>query len=503
MIRQGRGTYMKHQDTYNTKRVHKVNLLLLIAIVFLLVIPVVAARGFGDSLDIVIAGVLVLIISTINYLVRIPTYLKGFFFALLPNIVVFALIPIDGYALNKHYLIFLTIAMISLYFKKELILAFSVLINIEMIALYFISPGELLGIDDNLKGFITIFAIINGILVALFLLTKWGRSLVEESSKKELEAKELLDTLQTTFQSIESGANTLDTTVSQFKSSMTTINDSSQMVLESVQQMATAIQDEAESVSLVNESMGNSLQRTNQTVTISQGIVEKSDQMNQRVQDGWDKINQASTHISTVNDAIGTTTVTVSDLQSSLETVNSLLEGIKEIADQTNLLALNAAIESARAGEHGKGFAVVADEVRKLAEQSANITVDISEVTTMLFQKSKEAQEKSVAGESAAAEGMKLLNEVSTFFTELRNSFKETNEELSKGMLEIKSATGNFKDIQEQIENVANIAEENASSTQEIVSTLENEHDLIATINSTVEEISSLSGQLKEIVKNK
>ncbi|MFS0674556.1 methyl-accepting chemotaxis protein [Ornithinibacillus sp. 179-J 7C1 HS] len=492
---------MKSLDTYNTKRVHKVNYILLIAIVFLLVIPVVMARGFADSIGIVVAGVVVIIISSVNYLLPLPTYVKGFIFAIIPNVVVMLLFVLDGFALNKHYLIFLTVAMVAMYFKKELILIFGIVLNVLIIGMFFFSPQDLLGIDDNLKGLITVIAIIDGILVALYLLTKWGRELVDSSSKKELEAKELLDKLQDTFNAIEEGANKLDTTIGQFNKDITTIYESSDLVLDSAQQMATAIQEEAESVSTVNESMGSSLEKTNQTIAISESIVKKSEHMNGEVQVGWEKVQQASNHIRTVNDAIGTTTVTVADLQDSLGRVNTLLQGIRDIAEQTNLLALNAAIESARAGEYGKGFAVVADEVRKLAEQSANITVDITEVTDSLFQKSENAREKSTEGELAAAEGMKLLDEVSTFFDELKSSFKDTSNSLSISMKEIQSATGDLKDIQEQLENVANISEENASSTQEIVSTLESEHDLITSINTAVAEISELSKELKQLVK--
>nr|WP_246067044.1 methyl-accepting chemotaxis protein [Cytobacillus solani] len=228
--------------------------------------------------------------------------------------------------------------------------------------------------------------------------------------------------------------------------------------------------------------------------------MEKSDEMNEKVQDGWNKISQVTDHMETVNSAISTTALTVTELQASLETVNSLLEGIKQIADQTNLLALNAAIESARAGEHGKGFAVVADEVRKLAEQSANITVSISEVTNTLFHKSEEAQVKSIEGENAVVEGQHLLHEVSSFFTEIKDSFQETNAELSKGMEEIKLATDNFTHIQEQIENTANISEENSASTQEIVATLEDEHHLITSINEVVTGLNHVSLQLKDMV---
>lgn len=308
--------------------------------------------------------------------------------------------------------------------------------------------------------------------------------------------------LKESSRSMENTTLELDKNVVNFNKEFGGIYDASKGILDSVQQMSAAIEEEASSIFMINDSMSNSLQSIDQTVSISKGISEKSNEMSNKVDEGVNKINIIDGKMDTVNKTIISTAETVSELKTSLEEINVLLQGIQDVATQTNLLALNASIESARAGEHGRGFAVVAEQVRKLSEQSKEIVTNITDVTVDIFNKAEAAVMRSIEGEKAASDSVRTMHELSEYFTEIKDSYKQTNVELSKGLSEIESAAKDFALIQEQITNVASISEENSASTQEILSFVESENNQIIKINTTVAGLQDLSSNLKKLVES-
>ncbi|KMK78049.1 methyl-accepting chemotaxis protein [Alkalihalobacillus pseudalcaliphilus] len=485
-------------DAYNTKRVHRVNLGVIIVLLLMLVVPIVIERGFQDTIAVQVASLIVLLLCIANYFLPIPTYVKGFLFAFLPGLTIWALYFVEGYALNKHYIIILTIAMVTLYFKKELILIYGIIVNISFLTIYFVDPPTLLGTDHGIKAIVIILAMTNGLIALLFFLTKWGRELINESYYKEQRATQLLQQLESTFQTVSRGSVQLDSSMSGFNENVDTLYESSQQVVDAVQQMTAAIQEEANSLSIINETMGKSLTKANETVEITEGVTEIASEINKRVATGLEKIHKVTGDVETVHESISLTASTVTDLEESLEKVNHLLGSIKKIAEQTNLLALNAAIESARAGEHGRGFAVVADEVRKLAEQSEQLTEKISDVTSTLSEKAQLASDKAVEGEKAIMSGTEVLRDVAQFFGELKIANDETTLGVTESMKSIQELADQFNQIQAQIENVANISEENSASTEEILSTIENEHEYVSKMKQSIDGIRELSIDLKE-----
>lgn len=494
---------MNQKIGYNYQRAHRINLGIIISLITLLCIQVFLAEGWQGARIPVIAGGATIVLCIINLCLPISHYLKGLIFPTMVIIAVTGLIFMDGYTLNKHYMLLITVAMIALYFKKELIIAFGVIYNLALIVSYIFVPENLLSQGADFKGFVTIITVVDGILIVLFFLTKWGNELVQKATEQEQETRKLLEKLGVTVKTIETSADSLDSNIEHFDDRMSGIHESSKGILDSVQQMALAIQEEAAGVFKISESMTASLEVVNNSIAISEGVVQKSDQMSRKVEDGWNKINDISEHMKTLNTTIDHSAETVEDLKDSLLEINKLLEGIKTIASQTNLLALNASIESARAGEQGKGFAVVAEEIRNLSNQSRDIIEEINLVTTKIFDKSDLAAKMSQEGAAAAEEGIKIISEVANYFTDIKNTYQVTNDELSDNMKQISAAANNFIEIQEQITNLASISEENSASTEEILSIIEDENSMVATMNASLKEVHVLSRELKELITDK
>ena len=483
-----------------TDRAYTASLVILVLLISVLTVGTVFTLGFGQSLFIsIIPAVIVIGVAIGLRYVKIDNRIKCTIVSIL--ILIQATIALlKGPSIGALYQIIVAVTLIALLNQKELTLIFAVIVDILYIVLYIIKPGSIL-LEVKFLWFINNFLTINGAFAALFLMNLWGKRMIDEAVAKEQEATHLLKKLEETFKNIEKGTIVLNDNISSVKDSLNRTKQSSSGITSSVHEMAKAIQDEAESIYRTNDTMSNSLKTVNETKAISNILASKSENLEKNIEEGTSKILTIGNQNKIISAAVGTAKNTVIDLQNSMDKVNRALEEILQIAGQTNLLALNASIEAARAGESGKGFAVVAEEVRKLSEQSRktadNINGIISEVTT----KSKDTLEKVSLGDDAVKQGSLLMDELISFFENMKVTTTENHQQILKGIHGTNQVTAMFIEIQKQIENIASISEENAASTEEVLTTLEKQNNDIMTIASSMQNIGSLSEELSKIAR--
>ncbi|WP_404317926.1 methyl-accepting chemotaxis protein [Malaciobacter canalis] len=132
------------------------------------------------------------------------------------------------------------------------------------------------------------------------------------------------------------------------------------------------------------------------------------------------------------------TSISMTQIEEQVSTINTAISVIDQIAFQTNILSLNAAVEAATAGESGKGFAVVAAEVRNLANRSAQAAKEIKKIVenaTLKATTGKQTSDKMIEGYEKLLENIdktnKTIKDIATASQEQENSISQINDAIN------------------------------------------------------------------------
>ena len=119
---------------------------------------------------------------------------------------------------------------------------------------------------------------------------------------------------------------------------------------------------------------------------------------------------------------------------------------------------------------------VLAEEVRKLAEQSAYTVRQIYQIINQIKEKTKNVIDEVSRGQIASQDGEKVVEVVNQNFEMIQVSFKDIDRYISDEINKIGNIADLFSSINVEVESIAGISEEQAASTEELLSTLEEQN---------------------------
>lgn len=176
-------------------------------------------------------------------------------------------------------------------------------------------------------------------------------------------------------------------------------------------------------------------------------------------------------------------------LKECTEKMQSIMQLISSVANQTGLLALNASIEAARAGEAGKGFAVVATEISNLSAQTNHATSDINQLIQNIVSSVDDVGTSMEQLLESSQLQNQFVDQTAGNFEKIHENTQEIVTQVSQLQKTVDVVTSENKQVEEGIENVAEITQKMMQEANETLESCNVNLQSIAKVASIMEEL--------------
>jgi len=254
------------------------------------------------------------------------------------------------------------------------------------------------------------------------------------------------------------GQGDLDRLKYNINQSLQTLREAMRAINGNARQVAAASEQTSHAVGQISDGAQNQTHAISQVATALRQTVTTVSEVSRNTELASQKSRQSFLAVRSSMAKMEDMVALVNNIASNSEKINKITEVIEGIANKTNLLSLNAAIEAARAGEHGKGFAVVADEVGKLAVNSAQSSQEIALLVKQAVDEANQA--------------VTSVFQVSQEMGNIERGTQETDDMLQRIAVALEEQSAAVEQINANLTNVDQIAQSNASASEEITATV-------------------------------
>lgn len=251
------------------------------------------------------------------------------------------------------------------------------------------------------------------------------------------------------------------------RSSSGNLSQSALQLQENAAQVSQASQQQSEAASAMAAAVEELTTSIEQVAQRAQQAQASADQTRDQSRQGSSVVRNTANEMRAIASKVRDSAEMTRKLGERSQAIDSIVGTIRDIADQTNLLALNAAIEAARAGEQGRGFAVVADEVRKLAERTSQSTQQIGGLIATIRSEIEVVVGDMQSGEVQMESGVALAEQAQSAIDAISHNADEINQLVHDISLALKEQTVASQDVARNVEQVAQLSEENSRAVMQ------------------------------------
>lgn len=275
---------------------------------------------------------------------------------------------------------------------------------------------------------------------------------------------------------------------------------SSQGIAQAMQDTATGVTQQANDLSDISaavEDFGSSLDDVYNSLN---AIKDSNDTTSRLSEQGSISLNNLIASINEVRDFYASIKSDVGQLSESINNISDITNMISNIANKTRMLSLNASIEASRSGDNGRGFTAVAYEIRSLAENSKQLTNDISNVVNDVLSNTTNVVKATGEMETKLRVQLKLATQTIAAFNEIMDSINRTVPRVDEAYDRADSMISVKDSIARRIESASAVAEEIAASAQEIAASAQEMSGATEEIASTAAFLLEAANELTEKV---